>query len=173
MNLGNGRLTLQQLNQKNHDFWAKQTELTTKRMSHRIVLEFAVDEMNAEHALKPPFDSRRSLDQFINNFWNFKEALHKDFSQRGGQAPKTDALQVAINEIVSHDPAISVQKLLREFKAERWAALNIEIDTDNDVAAGEAKRIHFDDTDGNENSASLSGLKHRLYRAQKKHGSSR
>lgn len=177
MTLDRDSLALRKMNERNHEFWSKQTQLTAERMTDEALLRFATDAVSLESMRGVPVYSQQSFDQILNNLVSFKESIHKEFSQKGGSVSKTDALQRAILKIASRNPKITLGQLHVALMEKRWAKLNIEIDKDGDVLAGEDKQIHFEDINGKGRekgkAASLPGLKDRLYRAKKALASSR
>ncbi|MGH9614978.1 MAG: hypothetical protein ACRD4P_18085 [Bryobacteraceae bacterium] len=158
---------LRKMNERNHDFWSKQAQLTAERMTDETLLRFAIDAVSLESMRGVPVYSQQSIDQILNDLVSFKESIHKAFSEKGGRVSKTDALQRAILKIASRNPKITLEQLHVALMEKCWAKLNIEIDKDEDVLAGEDKQIHFDDINGKGKTASLPGLKDRLYRAKK------
>jgi hypothetical protein len=100
----------------------------------------------------------------------FKKSFHKDFSQKGGRGSKPDALQEVILEIVAKNPKITTVQLEEALK-EKKCEDDIDIDSNEDLLAGDQRQIHYEDDDGNEKTSYLSGLKDRLYRARKTLGS--
>jgi hypothetical protein len=89
------------------------------------------------------------------------------FSQKGGQAPRENALNNLIQELALKTPKIKVGQLLRQLERQVGQGTIVSIDAESQVLAGD-RRIHFIDENGKPKTASVTGLKDRLSRLRQK-----
>jgi hypothetical protein len=168
MYLGSGSLALKELNERNTIFWRLQSELTLKQLSNETIFNLAKNDMDSEVTRGVPLRSRKTLGQALADVVGARKVFQAAFSRKGGRARKSDALQDLIAEIVSRRPAITVGQLLWELEGASGAGIVTRIESQAEVRAGEARRIHFMNYDERPKTASVSGLKYRLLRAKRK-----
>jgi hypothetical protein len=170
MYLGNGSLALKELNERNTIFWRMQSELTLKQLSDETLFSWAKNDMDSEVARDIPLRSRKTVEKALADAADAKSLFQADFSRRGGMARKSDALQDLIAEIVRRRPAITAGQLLWELEGVSGAGIATRVESQANVLAGEARKIHFINYDERPKTASVSGLKFRLARAKRKMG---
>lgn len=161
-------LNQQELNRLNREFWLKENELREKQMSDEPLREVAERDMRSENVRGVPIKSQKPLEQALADAAEAKNIFQREFSRKGGCAPRCDALQSLIQEIVVENPRITQGQLLRELKCARWAGTIPSVDEESEVKADEPRMIHFVDDNGTPKTAPVSGLKDRLYRAKRK-----
>jgi hypothetical protein len=150
--------TLAELNEQARIFWAAQAALLEKRMADEAVCDMAFETINAELIRGVPARYQTTLESALLDAENKRNRHSKNFSQKGGKAKKTDALQDLIDGLVRKTPSISVKSLEKQIRTEERQGIIEEVT---------AHKIYFNH-DGRSKSAPLSGLKHRLTRANKK-----
>jgi hypothetical protein len=89
------------------------------------------------------------------------------FSQKGGKAPRENALNDLIQELALKTPKIKVRQLLRQLELQVGQGTIVSIDTKSQALAGD-RRIHFIDENGKPKTASVTSLKDRLSRLRQK-----
>jgi hypothetical protein len=184
--LNRPRITLRQLNALHRQFWAEQSELTERRSSDPVLCAIATGSMDAEVIIGVPLKLRKTLDLALahaaDGETRFQSDSHptgarvskedslRDFCRKGGKALKGDTLSRLIEDLVRGDPTINEKTLLVELQRQTNIddSIVISIDEEADVLAGDVRKIAFEDRNGNEKSAPISGLKDRLTRARAK-----
>jgi hypothetical protein len=166
------RLTPATLNKRNAEFWRTQEILKNKRMSDEAVLEIAVMDVNSELSRGVPLRQQQSFYQALEKAEKAKEIALTGLARKGGRAPKGDALQELILEIVRKDP-ISQAQLLDMLRGDAGAGVVTSIDGPSPLLEGDTRCIHFVNDDGRPKTASVQGLKDRLSRAKRKIKNSR
>jgi hypothetical protein len=110
-----------------------------------------------------------SFDQFLSAAEEGNKTLLKHFARKGGKAPKRDALQELIDEIVGQNPAITEPQLLEKLTGRAGAGVITLIDKPCDrMLECDPLFIHYIDNNGRPKIASLKGLKDRLSRTKKR-----
>ena len=161
--------TLAQINQRNRQFWAKESELMQRRIADKTLFNLAETERQSEVLRQVPVKSQKSTAQALADAETARKIIQSSFSRKGGTAAKSDALQELILEVVLEYPKITVVKLLRELTKRLGDGIVDRIEEKCETVAGEGRRIHFfQGHDGAQKTASVSGLKDRLSRAKKK-----
>jgi hypothetical protein len=162
--LGNAPLALEQINESHRQFWSEQSKLMDERISDETTFKLALDDMRSETMRQVPVKSQKSLEQALADAAMARSTVQRGFSRKGGGAHKSDALQDLILEIVHETPRITAGRLARVLGGSRGAGVIVSIDKEPDILADEPRMIHFVDDNGTLKTASLSGLKDRLFR---------
>ena len=160
---------LRRINKRNRQFWLKQSKLTVQRISNPVLYALAERDMCSE-AIRVAFREQKSLDQALydaeqalNLFWKNPlpagDARRRSLSRKGGHAPKTDALQLLIQNCVREEPNIGQRKLWHQLKKHLSLGVIMAIDD---------HEIQFLDRNEKLKTAPVSGLKDRLSRAKSK-----
>lgn len=136
-------------------------------MSNEALYGIAKHYMYSETIRGVPIGAQTTLEQALADAEHSKQLVQRDFSRKGGKAPKSDALQDQILRRARRNPRITQEQLKEWLNSEVGEGVISTIDGESDVLAGDTRKIHFTDTDGREKTASLSGLKDRLCRAKK------
>jgi hypothetical protein len=165
--------TLAMLNERNAQFWRTQEILKNKRISDEAVLQIAVMDVNSELSRGVPLRQQQSFYQALAKAEKAKEIVLTGLARKGGSAPKGDALQELILEIVRKDPCISQAQLLDMLTGDAGAGVVTSIDGPSPLLEGDTPCIHFVNDDGRPKTASVQGLKDRLSRAKRKINNSR
>jgi len=160
--------TLKEINELNHQFWSKESGLMEQRMADPEILKIAINDIESESIRLPIYYQKsftHALEIAAKNKEYFLEAaasnFQVDFSKKGGAAPKADALQKIILEIVQRKPSITEPELLLELENRKF------LGTISDIDHGDGF-IEFQNGDQRFKRARISGLKDRLSRAKKK-----
>lgn len=90
------------------------------------------------------------------------------FSQKGGKAPRENALNDLIQELALKAPKISVRQLLRQLQLQVGQGTIVSIESESQVLEGDVRKIHYEDEHGTPKTASVCGLKDRLARVKQK-----
>lgn len=159
--------TLRTINEQKRQFWLEQEILMDQRMSDPALIRVATDDMCSQTSRGIPLPWQKSFEVALADAESAKSIIHEELSRKGGRAPKSDALQDLIREIVRHNPGITQPQLLDQLKGEAGVGVVESIDQEADVLAGDVQSIHFVDDNGTPKKASLYGLKDRLRRARK------
>jgi hypothetical protein len=170
MSARNDALAIRRVNERNSLFWLTRSELTLKHISDPMIFRLSTNHMISEAARGIPVKLRKSLEEELADAADDKRILQADFSRKGGKARKSDALQDLILEIVRGRPAITAGQLLWELEGVSGAGIATRVESQANVLAGEARKIHFINYDERPKTASVSGLKFRLARAKRKMG---
>jgi hypothetical protein len=160
-------LTPQEVNRWNQEFWLVESQLRDRRMSDELLLNFAQEDMRSERAREVSIKSQKTFEQALSDAEKLRNTVRSAFSRKGGSAPRCDALQSLIEEIVRENPKITQGQLLRELKGARGAGTVVPDEKVDRVPDAE-KWIHFVNEDRKPKEASVSGLKDRLSRAKRK-----
>ena len=143
------------INRKSKRFWQATEKRLEKLMSEDpFLLTEAVDDLRADFPRYFLY-SIRPLEQVILEIERKKRLHHREFSQRGGRAPKPDRLQRLINHLVQRRPLITRGELEAELRMREKSYPITEI-FQGEILLEDGKSIP------------LSGLKDRLSRAKKK-----
>lgn len=162
-------MTLRTINELNANFWAKEGLRTQMRASDPAIAKNALDLMDLFRRVGFSVNQIPSFDYLlyaadINN----KTSLTY-FARKGGKAPKRNALQEVIDEVVRQNPNITVPQLIQALKGDAGAGVVTSIDEPSDLLLEcDTRYIHYIDDDGRPKTASLTGLKDRLSRAKRK-----
>jgi len=151
--------TIAELNERARAFWAAETALMEKRIVDKTLRDLAFETTNAELIRGVPIFYRTTLESALFDAEKKRNRFSKIFSQKGGKAKKTDALQELITALVSKTPGISAKILEKQIRAEESLGIIEEVTR---------YEIYFVTHDEHSKSARLSGLKHRLTRARQK-----
>jgi hypothetical protein len=161
-------LNQHEVNRLNREFWLKESERRDKRMSDELLRKRAEKDMRSESARGVPIKLQKTLEQALTDAEGSKNAFQSDFSHKGGCAPRCDALQSLIKEIVDKNSKITPGQLLRELRRVQGAGTISSIEEESDAKADEPRMIHFVEDDETPKRTPISGLKDRLYRAKRK-----
>ena len=161
--------TPKEINELNRQFWSKQTDLMDQRMADPEILKIAMKDIESESLRQVPLYNQKSFARALETAAKTKadilktaaKSFQSDFSKRGGTAPKADALQRLIMEIVQRKPNITEPELLGELENRKSGSIISDIDNDDGF-------IEFQNGDQQFKRARISGLKDRLSRAKKK-----
>lgn len=167
------RLTPAMLNERNARIWAEQKILLEQRISDPVLYDLAKRDMDFEAARGVPIKQQKTLEQTLADAAQVRSTVHAELSRKGGKAPKSDALQELILEIVLTHPNTSEKELLKMLAGEAGAGVVTSIDEPSEPLAGDTPCIHFIEDDGRSKTASVPGLKDRLSRAKAKIKNSR
>jgi hypothetical protein len=165
--MGKGLLSPEQVNERNRIFWNVQSELRAERISNEAILEIAINDVRSETS-KVSIRLQKPFDQALADAEKTMDIVQRAFSRKGGKAPKRDALQALIQEIVIQKPKITAGQLLYRLKGDWGAGIVTSIEEESDVRGGETRMIHYVDDSRTPKTASRSGLKDRLSRARRK-----
>lgn len=160
--------TLQEINEQNHRFWSVRSEICNRQISDESLFDIATENMRSEIIRGVPVRSQKSFEQALADAEMAKLTFQRAFSRKGGNAPRCDALQSLIEEILDENPKITPGQLLIALSGARGAGTITSIDKEADVKADEPRLIHFVDDDETPKPSPLSGLKDRLFRAKRK-----
>lgn len=152
-------MNLAELNQINHEFWSKETALMYERLVDPGVAVLAAELWSSAIAILPsdrpkksPIQYKPSYEIVLRDAQKYKNILVTELARTAGRRKRTDALQAAIQRIVSVNPKISEKRLLKllpkEFEVREGA-------------------IIFANHDGSHKQVPVSGLKDRLSRVKK------
>jgi hypothetical protein len=173
MNASDNPMSLKAINARNEQFWAKQARLTENRIADPMSYAAAKRDMDSE-AIRVAIRERKSLEQALSDAHEtvqetaklvWRTVVHAErerrrgISRSGGLAPKTDALQRLIQQLVRETPGMSRLDLWYRLKDQKGRGTIMAIDR---------KEIKFLTSAGELKSAPVSGLKDRLHRAKRK-----
>jgi hypothetical protein len=147
-------LTPREINQRNREFWEEQNALRAARMSNPAIRQVAFLELESERWRLPVY-FQKTVEKALEDAERATILFHSEFSRTGGRAPKPDALEQFIEDLVQKRPFVTQSKLLELLKENH--AFDIEDD-----------QIFFAKPNGAQKSVNLSALKDRLCRAKKK-----
>jgi hypothetical protein len=165
-----GRLcTPQQINERNREFWSKQSALMEQRLGDPDILTAALRDIEYE-ALRLPVHYQKSFEEALEIAEHAQVRFQRQaaktfqitFSKKGGAAPKPDALQNLILEIARRNPHITQTELLAELQNRTPGSVVIDIDYNFGSIEFNNKNVQ------RSKFAAISGLKDRLSRAKKK-----
>jgi hypothetical protein len=165
-----GLRTLQEINERNRQFWSEQSILMQPRMADEDVLSTAMNDIQCEGLRQVPVYNQKSFEEALEIAANAKvrfqrhaaKSFQTAFSKKGGAAPKLDALQTLILEIALKNPRITKTELLADLENRKLRSVVVDIDY-------ELGSIDFNNKNDRQlKSAPISGLKDRLSRAKKK-----
>jgi hypothetical protein len=159
--------SLRRVNILNAEFWNHEREITSKRAADEGTCAWAMNLLKFEVLRGIPIEKQMTLDYALAQADSMGKVLFRNIASKGGRAPKKDALQILIDQIVEGNPDIQVPRLLYVLNGERGAGVVTEVPSREDWYAGKGE-IHFVEEDGREKMSPFSGLKHRLSRAKKK-----
>jgi hypothetical protein len=160
--------SLQEINQQHESFHRQQSILRDERLQDAFLYKSAMRLMNSEMRRGVPLKFCTSLEAALADAETERIRFRKELAREGGVAPKADALSVLIETIVMREPEITAKRLLSLLKRLIGEGVIVSIDTEERVVEGDVRRIHFEESDGKEKSASVRGLKDRLARAKAK-----
>src|ERR1035438_1312711 len=115
-NMPNQLLTPANINQRNEQFWAQQSELLSRRIQDTALYEIAMADLSAEAAMMVPVRNRESFEQILERAEKSLSIFQHNFSRKGGKAAKADGLQGVILEIVQAKRDINTQGLLHKLR---------------------------------------------------------
>ncbi len=144
-----------------------QSKLRAEWISNEAILEIAINDVRSETS-KVSIRLQKSFDQALADAEKTMAIVQSAFSRKGGKAPKRDALQAIIQEILIQKPKITAGQLVYTLKSDLGAGTVSSIDAESELRGGEPRMIHYFDDNGTPKTASLSGLKDRLSRARRK-----
>lgn len=152
-------LSLDDVNRRNREFWADETDLFYRHLSDDAVRDAAFEILHAQSVKAMPLRFRLCLHGALDEAAKAQRIFLRDFARKGGVARKADSLQRLIEDIVDRRPSISAPHLFHEL--EHYCAQRHVI---HEIAEG---KIYFTNSGGREKAASVKGLKDRLSRAKK------
>jgi hypothetical protein len=161
-------LTLKTINDWNRRFWKAESKLRHKRMSDEAIYDNAQTDMRSETLREVPIKSQKTFEQALADAERVRNNLQSALSRKGGKAAKGDALNRLITKIVRRKLKMNNRQLLFALKKESGQGTIVSIDGESDVLTGDVRQIHFEDDKGTPKTASVAGLKDRLFRAKKK-----
>jgi hypothetical protein len=169
-------VTPTEINEINAKFWEVESRKAEQRMSDPLVRSIALDRVASDFKRYIPAKYQISLEAALVE----AEQSKRHFSQRGGRADKSDALQDFILAVLRKQPKITVTLLLEKLRLAAQPGGPIEEVTNEEIAFVEQmnKRARWGATregqggreprESASRSAPISGLKDRLSRARKK-----
>src|SRR5665213_566659 len=119
--------TIAELNERARAFWAAETALMEKRMADKTLRDLAFETTNAELIRGVPIFYRTTLESGLFDAEKKRNRFSKNFSQKGGKAKKTDALQELITALVSKTPGIFAKILEKQIRAEESLGIIEEV----------------------------------------------
>jgi hypothetical protein len=84
-------------------FWDVQSKLRTERISNEVILEIAINDVRSQTS-EVSLGLQKPFDQALADAEKTMKIVQSAFSRKGGKAPKRDALQALIQEIVIQRP---------------------------------------------------------------------
>jgi hypothetical protein len=155
--------TFHEINEHNRRFWEKENALRDRRIADEITRETAFARLAREQARGTPVYYQTTVEQSLADAEGDKQLLLSLQGRKGGQAKKSDALQLEILNLARRDPDITVAELKDKLTKERFPGLIDEV---------EDGTIWFVQPDGSgrnrSKEAPISGLKDRLSRAKRR-----
>jgi hypothetical protein len=116
-----------ELNELHRKFWVEQSILRDERIKDEVILSLAVKEADSEYK-RIPIKLSRSFEQILAEAEETKKTVQSGLARHAGRAPKKDALQALIGEIVLKYPNINVPQLLEMLDGEPGAGTVTSID---------------------------------------------
>jgi hypothetical protein len=176
------RLTLKNLNRLNKRFWRKECKSRDRRISDPAIYASAIASMDSEYVRGIPLKNRMTLELALARAEEDKirfqqaepereaaeRAALSAFSQKGGKAPRENALNGLIQKLAPKVPKITVRQLLRQLELQVGQGTIVSIESESQVLEGDVRKIHYVDKDGKPKTASVAGLKDRLARVKQK-----
>jgi len=160
-------LTLKAINERNRQFWLEQNALREERMADSAIFGIAERGMRSEVARCVAIRAQKTLEQALADADDAKQLFQRDFSRRGGEKDKSNALQQLIVEIARENSDITQNELFQKLRSQEGEGIIFSIDGNCSVLAGDGRKIHFYNHQGLPKKASVDGLKDRLFRAKK------
>jgi hypothetical protein len=151
-------------NEINAAFWLKEAQVLEGLRLNEANLEIADGFWAHESAQPIPFEQKRSYDELLKLAGKVCVIALQHQSRKGGKVSKTGPLQKFIEKTVEETPDITEHDLLLRLKRLQ----GVRFDKECDCLTGDSLKLHFMDGNGAEESALISGLKDRLYRAKRK-----
>src|SRR5438270_3380181 len=99
-------MTLRIINERNANFWAKEGLRTQMRASDPAIFENALELMNLFRDVGFSVNQIPSFDHFLYAAERSNKKSLAHFARKGGKAPKQNALQEEIEEVVRQNPNI-------------------------------------------------------------------
>jgi hypothetical protein len=154
-------LTVHEVNEYNRRFWEEENAARDRRIADEDFRVTAFARLSDEQARRVLLKSQLTLEQALADAERDKKRILSHQGRKGGRAKKPDALRHAIEDLVRHDPRITLAKVREMLTKERYPGLIDDVDEDT---------IWFVQPDGSPlgrlKGASISGLKDRLSRAK-------
>jgi hypothetical protein len=150
------------LNEINAAFWLNETQILEAHRRGEANLEIAAGFWTDECARPIPLEQKRSYDELLKRAGKVCVIALQHQSRKGGKVSKTGPLQKFILKTVEVTPSMTEHALLLRLKN----LSGVRIDKECDCLADEPPMLHFTDGNGAEESALISGLKGRLFRAK-------
>jgi hypothetical protein len=155
---------LARINRRNQEFWLEQSELLTRRMSDETLYKIAMHDISEDAV---PVKWMKSLERVFAHAEVSRAIFQAAFSRKGGKVSKADALQCVIEELVNGQPKIAARQLICTLrKMAKEHPVIVKVDQQASLLASKTAKVYFEDN--GEQTAPVSGLKDRLYRAKKK-----
>jgi hypothetical protein len=151
-------------------------------MSDPAIYASAFSSMDSEIGRGTPVKNRMTLELALARAEEDKIRFHQAepereaadraalsaFSQKGGKAPRENALHDLIQELALKFPKITVRQLLGQLELQVGQGTIVSIESKSQVLEGDVRKIHYVNEDGKPKTASVTGLKDRLSRAKAK-----
>jgi len=90
----NNPVTLRALNERNHQFWSDQRELTDKWILDEAILKIALKGMRSEATRGVSIKTQKPLEQALTDAAPTRSILQTGLAQKGGRAPKATLFRV-------------------------------------------------------------------------------
>lgn len=152
---------LAEMNQRNQAFWLVQNDELMRRSNVPGLCEIALQLTKFEQEQLVPIKNRMSFEgalaraELITGDANIRFASER--ARNAGRAPKKDALQALIEDLVEENPNITEPQLRVLLTRQRFPGLIEDVDDED---------IWFKNKNGRSKAAKISGLKDRLSRAK-------
>ena len=121
MQIGN----IEQLNQRNLQFWLEQSGLLETRICNETLLEIATKDMHSDAVRGFPLKLHKTIEKALEDAEGTARTVQSAFSRKGGRAPKSDALQDLILQIAIADPRVTAGRLLQLLNGDHVPASSI------------------------------------------------
>jgi hypothetical protein len=154
-----GNLTLDGINRLNRKFWTIENDRMRSRMANDAVRDTAFETLAAETEKGDCLQRQTSLYEALARAEQLAKRFISQHSRKGGQAAKTDGLQLWIDALVVCNREMSERELRRRLIEHQG------IDPIQDISDGV---IYFTNHGNHTKEAKVSGLKDRLRRAKQK-----
>jgi uncharacterized protein YihD (DUF1040 family) len=151
-------ISAEELNRQNQEFWSDQQALLERRVADPAIRETAFEAMNAEQKKRVPIYYQTSIYAALAASEGANQRCLSQQARKGGWAEKADQLQRLIEELVTHNPSLTLRQLKDKLRADQGIAPIQDIDDEV---------VFFTNFDERTKTAPFSGLKHRLTRARK------
>ena len=155
-------ITPEEMNRRNQVFWAQQGRLMRERLARPELLALALKYLADEANRLVPVKYRMGFEQALQFAEESSDILLKSVqvaaARKAGSAPKADALQVFIKQLVSRQPSMSLTELVKMLEEQQGLGFIEDIDKHELSFIGGRK---------GSKTVPISGLKDRLSRAKR------